>query len=495
MSEEKLRKLNILISYPVKWSTHAVMRDFIQNFFDSVGSERFGCDFSYLYDKGSLSLMAESSFDIDWLCFLGTSTKRDSWNHAGRFGEGFKIASLVAYRDLGYKIEMESKDWRLEVTEADEIIECKPVKCLAYRITTRINDGISKLTLKKVSEEDYSCFVNCLNDFFYPDNPYVGNCVACHEGYGIYEIRDLSAGRLYANYQYRYSIPGFRYLITNPHYNPRKDDRERQMYGLGDANNCVLSVVERLNPNESFEFLIGLRKFWTVNRKRDILDFEEIVMILVDKVSQSDALASKFCDLYGESLSANFDRWIGYSRKRAAMHWYSNWNGRNNRVIVLNIFSKLGVLKLDELCEREGGFLTVRRPTETEIKYIDILKRLSKEFFDDLISYDELPDVDVIINKSVSTLGLAGVRPSSCKTMNVYGLRVKMIVLKIEIREELLKKDSFSGAVSTYLHELLHQYGKDSDKSFQTALMIMNKILFEIRSELELYEREWSEVG
>ena len=111
-------KLNILISYPVKWNNFFVMRDFVQNFFDAIGYEDFFEGFKYKYDSGVLTMEGKTSFDLDWLCYLGTSTKRDpDTKSAGRFGEGFKVAALIAYRDYGYGITMESRDWRIIVTE------------------------------------------------------------------------------------------------------------------------------------------------------------------------------------------------------------------------------------------------------------------------------------------------------------------------------------------------------------------------------------------
>ena len=52
-------KLGISMGYPVNWGFERILRDLIQNFYDSIGSECFGKEFSYKYgrnDDGSYKL-------------------------------------------------------------------------------------------------------------------------------------------------------------------------------------------------------------------------------------------------------------------------------------------------------------------------------------------------------------------------------------------------------------------------------------------------------
>lgn len=37
--------LEISMTYPIKWSEEKVARDFVQNFYDSIGSQNFHKDF------------------------------------------------------------------------------------------------------------------------------------------------------------------------------------------------------------------------------------------------------------------------------------------------------------------------------------------------------------------------------------------------------------------------------------------------------------------
>lgn len=42
--------LGIATDYQVRWNVHRIIRDFIQNFYDSVGYEHFADEFQYEWD-------------------------------------------------------------------------------------------------------------------------------------------------------------------------------------------------------------------------------------------------------------------------------------------------------------------------------------------------------------------------------------------------------------------------------------------------------------
>ena len=116
------RKLNILMRYPINWSVYTVMNNFIQNFYDAVGPEKFAT--------------------------------------------GFKMAALVAYRDLKLGITMESQDWRLVVSEAFQMINGVDEKVLAYDLFSRPYSDTSKLTLTGVNAEQYKQACNTIHSFY-----------------------------------------------------------------------------------------------------------------------------------------------------------------------------------------------------------------------------------------------------------------------------------------------------------------------------------------
>lgn len=107
--------LNLIYDYPVNWSRFKTLRDFVQNFFDAVGWQNWSTRFSFEIANNTLTLRAtDIGFSYDWLLHIGASTKREG-NHAGYFGEGFKIASLCAIRDHGWNVALSSRNWSLKV--------------------------------------------------------------------------------------------------------------------------------------------------------------------------------------------------------------------------------------------------------------------------------------------------------------------------------------------------------------------------------------------
>ena len=57
----KTRKLNILMRYPIKWTSYTVMNNFVQNFYDAVGPKNFATGFKMDYSDDTLTLEAASA--------------------------------------------------------------------------------------------------------------------------------------------------------------------------------------------------------------------------------------------------------------------------------------------------------------------------------------------------------------------------------------------------------------------------------------------------
>lgn len=168
--------LNIVTTYPVRWTKYKVFRDFIQNFYDSVGYLHWEERFRYVYNDRILSIWVEDiNFSYEWLMHIGASTKTaDSFANAGYFGEGFKIASLCALRDYGWTLKMSSGNWELSVISQEQRIDDRKVSMLAYDIKERENQNYSRLEIANITEEEFALFRSSLNGFYYPENPMMG---------------------------------------------------------------------------------------------------------------------------------------------------------------------------------------------------------------------------------------------------------------------------------------------------------------------------------
>ena len=176
---QKVIPLNIVMTYPVNWGKYQVIRDFVQNFYDSVGYEKWKEKFRYEYLNDELSMWVDDiTFSYEWLLHIGASTKTSySQKYAGYFGEGFKIASLCAKRDYHWEINMRSADWSLDVDFIDEYIDNTLIKMMAFILNTVHHSNMSKLTLSNFSEYDYRIFVEVLDSFYYPQNILMGKVI------------------------------------------------------------------------------------------------------------------------------------------------------------------------------------------------------------------------------------------------------------------------------------------------------------------------------
>ena len=136
MQSQKRIPLNLIFDYPVQWSKYKVLRDLIQNFYDSVGYQHWKTDFQCEVKDERITLQAlQVGFSYEWLIHIGSSTKREvSGKYAGFFGEGFKIASLCALRDYQWQIEMCSQNWELKVITSPIIVDGKTLLTLSYDV-------------------------------------------------------------------------------------------------------------------------------------------------------------------------------------------------------------------------------------------------------------------------------------------------------------------------------------------------------------------------
>jgi len=120
--------LNIMLSYPVKWTKQQVLRDIVQNFYDDLGAKKFYSLFKTTYkpiEKEITLSIASKGFSYEWLLHMGASSKQGNpGKYAGLFGEGFKMAALCALRDYNWKIKMRSRKKMLTSTYCHELSHC-----------------------------------------------------------------------------------------------------------------------------------------------------------------------------------------------------------------------------------------------------------------------------------------------------------------------------------------------------------------------------------
>ena len=490
-----IRKLNILMKYPISWGVYSVMNNFVQNFYDAVGPENFATGFKMDYKDNTLTLEANSGFNKEWLYYLGASTKRDDGkNHAGHFGEGFKMAALVAYRDLKLGITMESQDWRLIVTQADQIINDLNEKVLAYDICSRPYSDNTKLTLTGVTSEQYKEACYSINSFYYEENPRFGKPIIKTDEFAVYKSNSKkNNGGIFINLEFRRVFPFPIYFCIH-NMNIDKDDRDRTSVSCYMMQRAVELILDKLNNAlAAMEILELFSPIWLTLqdvRYRRKWDYE--IKKLIEIIADDKDVRDKFYKKYKDTLIAEISPMYPCDKiqRKTALSWY-RYSSYNSMRRVSHYFTKLGIKDMYTLCKENGGLDITASPNDKQSVRIKILEEAAYRFFSSLYCYEKLPICKVLVNINTAALGKAYTYKTQSVNKNTFGVKVAYDIDEVFLAKETLDNASFYSALPVYIHELLHQFGGDSSECFHSMLYEMNKIIMENRKELIKYAERW----
>lgn len=510
MNKTTTIKLNLVMTYPIAWSVEHIMEDYIQNFYDVLGPENFSIGFHTEYDESRklLRLESQKGFSVEWLKYIGASAKgtAESPYTAGKFGEGFKIASLCAYRDHNINIRMESRDWHLEVVRMPDSIDGQAVEFLGYDIYKRPYTDNAVLLLENVNQDAYQKFLGAMNRFYYPENPLFGACIAKGRKYAVYQLNPnlisrngAVCGKVFASMQERAEIRNIPLIFCNHTYEPdREDDRDRRSFENYDITEAVTEIVSKLDGDVLKEVFIMFQPYWLRPDRaaKHGPNWTGLIKKMVCMIAEEDRILQEIREFLKEDYIADvYPFEIGYDRNKykTALAWFRASCFHGTRKLLPCYFSRLGIESLYTLCERHDGFHVIQTPNPQQQKQIRILEHMASELFADLLCYEELPACRVIVNKGTPHEGFATTFSSAEPIRNALGLKVVSIIREINLREELFRKDSFPQAMAVYMHELLHQFGADASMQFRIAILAMNYRIMECSEKLESYEKKWSE--
>lgn len=505
-------KLNLVMTYPIRWTRTHIMQDYIQNFYDMTEAEKFSQDFNYYYDENSRTLRIENKkgFSADWLQYMGASSKRKSKDShtAGKFGEGFKIASLCAFRDYRIGIHMESRDWILDVVEIQGKIDGQNVSFLGYEKKTRDYRENSILCLTNFTPEAYQDFLEAMKSFFYPENPLFGECIVNERDYAVYRLNQSAVqkghkiyGRLFASMQERAQIYNVPLILCNHQYRSNKeDDRDRKNFSLYDTEKAVTEIVSELEGDALWEVFLAFKPYWnsTGKNKTTEADWSQVIRKMVMDIYIDRLIEKRKCTALNDRYIANMDYYTIKNDKNkynTAMAWFRESNFHGTHKLLPHYFSYLGIDTLYDLCEKNDGFHVIYEPNEFQKNKIRILERTAVNIFGDMLCYEKLPECKIIVNRETPNEGFAKTFSADKMIRNSLGLKAIDNITEICLKKELFCRDSFPEALSIYMHELLHQFGGDASRQFRTAILAMDYRILEEAEKIEDYEREWIAAG
>jgi hypothetical protein len=498
--------LNIMASYPVKWTQQQVLRDIVQNFYDDIGFDNFykSLKIQYKQDDNIIILSSPSDgFSYEWLLHMGASTKQEnSGKFAGFFGEGFKMASLCALRNYNWKIKMLSRDWSLEVCFQETLIDGKLLKQLAYNIEEGCDFSKNTvLSIQNFSKDNADLLNEVILGFYFPENPLFGKCICKNEYGAIYErsntkkpknmpdcIETGGEGIVYVGFQARgsFKIP---LVVCNHRF--KLDDRDRNNIYFGTILDILIDIVDYIDAETACFLLVKFEKYWYdyPDKKSDVHSCYSLIRKLIRKMYYfDDNVVDNFKKKYPNLAVCERPRSL-YMRnqRKQALIWKKIY--LPNFRLVQDSFYFFSYKCIETLCEEAGGFNILRYPDIREKKLLRVLKIAAKKIFKDFFS--DYPEFKIIDNESSVYNGTAFLLNNSKKTYNKYGYMFRYKIENIAIKKSTLTRNGFKRAFSTYCHELSHCFGGDSSCVFSRALTHVMDIILENNEILQRFNKIW----
>lgn len=503
----KILSVNIVMTYPVHWSKYQVLRDFTQNFYDAVGYNAWSKSLCYDYKDKELSIkVIGETFNYEWLMHIGASTKTNNSNeYAGFFGEGFKIASLCAYRDYKWEIQMMSDDWQIGVTDIEKSIDNRLVNMLAYNLSSveRVNE--TKLILKNISIEDYKLFRAILDSFYCPDNPIMGKLLwKGNEGAVFSRSKNPINDYLPVTRDFGKKgavFCGYQMLGTNPFdlvvclHNYKKEDRERRSLYSFNVIDVFEEIVRYVDSECAMIMLEKMRRYWnTYPQKRiDIHSWSDTIDKLIRKVACSHVVRESFVKKYNNLLCLK----KVYSIDEKNRRWQARaWLDRQGKKYILakNTFTVLGYPTLEEECEKYGGFVVDENVDDLQKRCFMVLEDVCKKVFSGFFAFDIIPERRIINNSHAVYHGMAVTYKKKNPVLNSKGIRIRYDIGKLYLKSEIFTSGGYYDGLSTYIHEMCHSFGGDASASFSQALTFATELLMENQEEVVNGKHKWNQI-
>lgn len=519
--------LGIAMDYRVNWNVHHIIRDFVQNFYDSIGCERFADEFQYEWEiekDRMLHIKMRTfghSFSYEWLTYIGGSTKTGKDGYAGKYGEGFKIA-LLSLVKLGGDAVMSSGNWELHPCEYTEKIERQEIRMFSYRMKERKDDGFTTLELYGIpaSDENIRIVKEILLEFFYPQNMLLADKIEMTDSYALYARSEMQVpcaeyvniqGVLYYKYIARGRLPFPAVIHLKEKNHDFDSDRSRNILTEATVVDAVYKMAEKLSPEASFWMLIRMKKQWqdfpTVEKGcyTDLNTWYYVICQLVRNISSEQEWVNRFAqeqslELYAYVEKADGDR----GKKRLlqeAKRWFEEENkGRNRRRLVNPIFRLLGVSSiLCEYTEKKGQLY--RELNEKEQKRAELLRECAEIIFSVLEENMCFPPILIHTKKrriKNQTYMQYGILPyANTRTLRVHSGKKTSRYIRYQVKEVVMEAEDlsieaeFQKVLLKYIAACVHVYGTERSERSNGVLTYVGTVLYYFRDKIKEYEEKW----
>lgn len=541
--------LGIAMDYQVKWNVHRIIRDFVQNFYDSIGCDRFADEFRYQWGTGNENkefVNMESShcsrrdrfihikmstcghaFSYEWLTCIGGSTKTGKMGYAGEYGEGFKIALLCLVK-LGGNAVMSSGRWELRPCEYTEKIDHRRICMFGYRMTEREDDGLTTLDIYGIpnSDENIRHVREALLEFFFPENALFGDIIEITDNYALYSRSDMAVpcsdgvkiqGVFYYKYIARGRLPFPAVIHLTEKCRNFESDRSREILTDATVVSAVYQLAVALSPKASFWMLMQMENQWNELPKfgkGEIADLDTwyyVICQLVRNISSESGLIEAFAKVHPVGNYAYLERFgsdIGRNRLlREAKNWFVQRNNSGNRRRLVNpIFRLVGVpAVLDEYIMKKD--ILYRMPDSKEQAYAELLKECVEMVFPQLLCQTELPEIILYVgdgmerkcNSAYMDFGVSA--HVETRIERDFSVKGKNRHIKYRVKEtvweanELSAETKFQKAFLKYIDACVRMYGTEQSACTNAVLTNIGAVLYRSRDIIGEYAARWNAAG
>jgi hypothetical protein len=264
-----------------------------------------------------------------------------------------------------------------------------------------------------------------------------------------------------------------------------------------DVMDVIEGVCRRVPPSCAYTLLEIFKVQWySYPRKR--YDFESwypVIRNLTENLASSRRETLRWRKKYPRLLVADQVQRSDlpmYNRRRQALAWFRRQS--HDYHLVQGSFTELGYPRLEEVCEKEGGFSQLREPRGAEIQFIRVLEELTSTILNGFFGEGPLPPCKVIVSDDASWGGLANCVRLSKPRETAYGFKVHYELPYVALKKRILARGRFHEALATYLHELSHCFGGDQSARFSAALTSILQITLECRRAIDHAAAGWNEV-
>ena len=496
--------LEIAMDYPVEWNFEKILRDLIQNFYDSIGYKNFDSEFIYSWSKnsdGNIDLEMKTfgrPFDYQWLIYIGGSTKTDSpGRYIGMYGEGFKVCMLNLLRAGNYKVIMESSDWKLTPCAYSKELDGQNIEMLAYDMQKRIDDEWTRLTLKNVPYKYIRQIEEAKLNFFYPENPLIGREICTSDTYSIYKRSEMKIpcekpaynykGILFCNFLARAPLE-FSLIILVKKNMKESDERDRELLFREKVKEIVMEVFEELQAEEAYEVLNIMKSYWNDIPKCaiDINTWYYAICELVRRISSSNEVTEKF--LRDNNDLVYIERKKSDKRVNKIIDETKAWYRQNEKGTLVNpIFRLLGAKSLmDEYMEEcLSAFV---KPSEKEKNRIYLLMELLEQITP-IKLYDDRPEILLRRCKKQNRKPLWFSERIYCHSKtSKRKYKINVIVLEHEDFED----GEFYKTLMKFIDILVYAFGTAKSEVTNIILTEFGAVLIDYRGKIAEYEERWN---